>query len=134
MQHDHSATPPASLDSVIQQFQRWRETRSKMERIPASLWALVTPLLGQYSRSEIASALKISYGQLKQYGSPLPSLPQQTASTVSFVECALPKPMLPPTSTEVCQVEFTCKSGSSVKVSGVSSTQMQLLISLLIDH
>lgn len=126
MQNTHSKTALTSLESVVQQFQHWREMRSnKREKMPDSLLALAKPLLGQYSRNKIASALRISYAQLKRaLPAPLPSQPPPS----SFVECALPAPFL---STEPCRIEFTCKTGSAVKISGLTSPQLQALVSLL---
>ena len=122
----NSTTTLTSLESVAQQFSYWRETRNKKEKIPSSLLALITPLLRQHSRNKIASALRVSYAQLKRA---LPVPPPSQQKPPSFVECSLATPFLP---TEQCQIEFTCKSGSAVKVSGLTSPQMQALVALLL--
>lgn len=126
MQGNHSITPSTSLESVAQQFAHWRETRSsKKEKIPAALWALVTPLLEQHNRNKVSSALRVSYAQLRQALSV--SLSQQKRSP--FVECSLAAPLFP---TEQCRIEFTCKNGSTVKISGLTLPHMQVLVSLLL--
>jgi hypothetical protein len=129
MPHNHSTTTThTSLESVAQQFAHWRETRNKKEKIPDSLLALITPLLKQYSRNKIASALRISYAHFKQVSPVSPSFQQKPPS---FFECSLATPLLP---IEQCRIEFTCKNGSPVKISGLTSPQIQALVSLLLGN
>jgi len=114
------------LESVVRQFEHWRSTRKKRERIPGTLWELVAPLMNQYSHNEIAIALRVNHDQLKKYALPLLSHNQPKSTT--FVE--YPLSMATPLSSN-CILEFTCKNGSAVKISGLTSTQMQPFISLL---
>lgn len=128
MNQNHSTTiSSAPLESVVHQFEHWRATRGKRGRIPDALWALVAPLMEQYSHSEITSALKLNYGQLKERV--LPFLSQAPLKSTTFVEYSLPSLT---SSIENCIVEFTGKNGSAVKISGLTATQLQPLISVLL--
>lgn len=115
-----------SLETVLHQFEHWRLTRKKRERIPEVLWQSVAPLLNHYSHNEIATALKINHEQLKKHVHPLLSHAQPTSTT--FVEYPLP---LATSSAGHCVLEFAGKNGSMVKISGLLAVDMQPLISLL---
>lgn len=114
----------SSLEEVAQQFKQWRATRVKRGRIPNDLWALVAPLMNQYGHNKIVSALKINHAQLKEHTLPFLANPQQKQTT--FVEC--PLPITPMFSTENCTMEITCKNGSTVKINGLTSMQIQSLL------
>jgi hypothetical protein len=61
-----SITPsPSQLAVVASQFEHWRVTRGKRGRIPDALWALVAPLMDQYSHNEIAATLRLNHTQMK---------------------------------------------------------------------
>ena len=115
-----------SLESVVRQFEHWRSVRRKRGKIPDTLWALVAPLMNQYSHNRIAAALKVNHIQLKE--NVIPLLSHQQEKSTAFVEYSLPITDL---SIGHCVLEFTCKNGSEVKISGLTSTQVQPLISLL---
>lgn len=125
--HCATITTPSPLESVVQQFEHWRATRSKRCKIPDALWSLVAPLMDQYERNVIASALRLNYDQLKHHVSPL--ITQATNKKMTLVEYPLP---LPTSTTERCVVEITCKNGSTVKISELSATQLQPLILALL--
>ena len=55
---------PSTLDAVKALFDQWRTTRPKRCKIPEYLWNEVRNLSKQYSYSQIASQLQISYQQL----------------------------------------------------------------------
>ena len=114
----------SSLEEVVQQFEKWRVTRVKRGKIPNELWALIAPLMNQYGHNKIVSALKINHAQLKEHTLPFLVNPQQKQTT--FVEC--PLPMTPTFSTENCTVEIACKNGSTVKINGLTSMQIQSLL------
>ena len=119
-----SSTP---LEAVVHQFEHWRATRGKRGRIPDTLWALVAPLMEQYRHTEVSSALRLNHAQLKERV--LPFLSQTSKKSAMFVEYPLP----PPASLmESCVVEFACKSGSAVKIRGLTATQLQSLVSVLL--
>jgi hypothetical protein len=114
------------LESAVRQFEHWRSTRKKRERIPDTLWKLVAPLMSQYGHNEIAIALRVNHDQLKKYVLPLLSHKQPKSTT--FVEYPLP---MATSSSGVCVLEFACQNGSMVKISGLLAAEMQPLISLL---
>lgn len=126
-QDNSSTTSPSHLDIVVSQFEHWRITRGKRGRIPDSLWILVAPLMDKYNHNEIASALRLNHAQMKERV--LPFLSQALDKSTTFVEYPLPSPTF---SMEGCIMEFTCKNGSAVKISGLTAMQLQPLISVLL--
>lgn len=127
MQFNINTSSASSLETVTQRFDHWRATRIKRGKIPNELWELAAPLLSQYNHNKIVSALKINHAQLKAGVLPFLSKTQQPSTT--FVECLLP---LSTTLTGNCTVEFTCKNGTTVKISGLTATQLQPLVSVLL--
>lgn len=116
----------APLKSVVHQFEHWRATRKKRERIPGTLWKLVAPLMNQYGHNEIAIALRVNHDQLKKYA--LPLLSHKQPKSTAFVEYPLP---VATSSSGNCVLEFACQNGSMVKISGLLAAEVQPLISLL---
>ena len=114
----------SSLEEVAQQFEQWRATRVKRSKIPDELWRLVAPLMNHYGHNKIASTLRVNHAQLKEHTLPFLANPQQAPTT--FVEC--PLPIIPMFSTENCTVEIACKNGSTVKINGLTSMQIQSLL------
>ena len=127
-QHNINTTTPLQLEAVVSQFEHWRATRGKRGRTPDALWALVAPLMDQYSHNEIVTALKVNHAQMKKRVSPF--LSQSPDQSATFVEYPLPSPIS--SSMESCIVEFTCKNGSAVKISGLTAMQLQPLVSVLL--
>lgn len=123
-QNNSNTTSTTQLEAVVSQFEHWRATRGKRGRIPDSLWSLVAPLMEQYNHNEIASALRLNHAQMKERV--LPFLSQVPHKSSTFVEYPLPS------SIESCVVEFTCKNGSVVKISGLTAMQLQPLVSVLL--
>jgi hypothetical protein len=115
------------LETVAHQFENWRSTRGKRGRIPDALWKLVVPLMDQYNHNEITSALRLNYAQMKERV--LPFLSQTSIKPATFLEYPLPSPF---SLMESCLVEFTCKNGSAVKISGLTAPQLQSLVSVLL--
>jgi hypothetical protein len=60
------ASEPMRGTNVSTIFNSIKSTRSKKGKIPEELWKLVVPLMDQYNRNEISSALKLNYTQLKE--------------------------------------------------------------------
>jgi hypothetical protein len=128
MNQNNSDTPSSSqLEIVASQFEHWRTKRGKRGRIPDALWALVAPLMSQYRHHEIAAALRLNHAQMKERV--LPFLSQMPDKSATFLEYPLPSPI---SSMEGCIVEFTCKNGSAVKISGLTTMQLQPLVSVLL--
>lgn len=127
MNQNNNDTPSSQLEVVVSQFEHWRATRGKRGRIPDALWALVAPLMGQYNHNEIAAALRLNHAQMKERV--LPFLSHMPDKSATFLEYPLPSPT---SSMENCIVEFTCKNGSAVKISGLTAMQLQPLVSVLL--
>ena len=119
----------STLEYAVQQFNNWRTTRRKRGKIPDALWKLVAPLMNKYGHNKIASALRVNHKQLKEHTMAIShSFPDQQKNP-TFIECEFP--LIIPTK-ENCTLEFTCKNGSLVKMSGLTPAHMQLLVSLLL--
>jgi len=128
MNGNNSATPSLTpLEAAANQFEHWRATRGKRGRIPDALWSLVAPLMDQYSHNEIAAALRLNHSKLKERA--LPFSPQAEKKSVTLVEYPIP---LQASLTESCVVEFTCKNGSAVKITGLTAAQLHPLVSMLL--
>ena len=56
---------PLDLHEVQQQFEEWRKTRQKRERIPEKLWKSAVKLSKTYSISRISKSLRLNYTSLK---------------------------------------------------------------------
>ena len=87
-----------------------------------ALWTLVAPLMEQYSHNEIASALRLNHAQMKE------RVLQVSNKSTIFVEYPMPAPI---SSMEGCVIELTCRSGSTVKIRGLTAVQLQPLIAVL---
>ena len=119
----------STLEYAVQQFNHWRTTRSKRGKIPDALWKLVAPLMNQYCHNKIASALRVNHKQLKERTNTVSHLFQDQQKNPTFIECELP--LIVPAK-DNCTLEFTCKNGSLVKISGLTPAHMQPLVSLLL--
>ncbi|HEX4044131.1 MAG TPA: hypothetical protein VHZ76_00515 [Gammaproteobacteria bacterium] len=126
-QNNSDTVSPLPLEAVVSQFEHWRATRGKRGRIPNALWSLVAPLMDQYNHNEIVTALRLNYAQMKERV--LPFLSQVPDKSATFVEYPLPSPS---SAIESCIVEFTCRNGSAVKIRGLTATQLQPLVSMLL--
>ena len=54
------------LESVIKQFEYWRASRKKRERIPEHLWDAAVCLCSDNSVSQITQILRLNYNDLKK--------------------------------------------------------------------
>ena len=57
-----------NLESVTDEFDKWRSSKKQKERIPDNLWALVSEIYGHYPRGLICQRLHVSSGQLNCRG------------------------------------------------------------------
>jgi hypothetical protein len=57
--------PQDSLQTAREQFEQWRNTRRKRERIPESLWAAAVALSPTHSTFRISKTLRLNYIELK---------------------------------------------------------------------
>lgn len=54
------------LAGVVKQFQDWRLSRRKIERIPEELWQAATALYPRYNVCQIAHALRMNFVALRE--------------------------------------------------------------------
>ena len=55
----------AQLSDVVNRFQQWRASRTKMERIPETLWQAAAALCPRYSVFRIARTLRLNFVELR---------------------------------------------------------------------
>lgn len=129
--HDtHSANN--TIEAVTQQFDYWRTSREKRGPIPERLWALAVSLATQYGFSRIVKELKLCSSTFRHRLSSAVMVKIKQANSVQLIECQnpmLPKPMQPFAQSR--SVEFTCKNSSLVKLTGLSISDIQLVITQL---
>ena len=53
------------LEEVVQQFQRWRAGRQRIERIPEALWRAAASLYPRYAVHRIARGLRLNFVDLR---------------------------------------------------------------------
>jgi len=123
-----------SLDEVKSHFEHWRATRiKKRERIPEQLWDMVKTLIGQYSLSDITTALKINTGQIKDN--------LKVVSKINFVETRNESPelltsrsMMPFIENEqVYSVELHRANGVVLKISSMPVVSLQNIITQFME-
>ncbi|MFL7867416.1 MAG: hypothetical protein AB8I58_01245 [Anaerolineales bacterium] len=67
MGHENRLALRPCLESVRQQFERWRETKkSPRESIPEHLWEAASKLHSKYPLSRISKALRLNHTDLKK--------------------------------------------------------------------
>lgn len=115
------------LAQVAEQFSHWRTSRTKKGRIPQALWDLIYPLPAQYSLVQIQAALKINYSQLKKKCSAV----NGDLKKNPFVQCQTQKlwPLLP---VQGASLSFVCKTGKSVVLSGLQTSELTLVLNTLL--
>ena len=101
MVRNTSKSSPTVVEEVQRQFQTWRETRAKGERIPEGLWQAGASLFPRYSVYRISRALRLDNGDLRDRirlcGKKRTSKSKETprfvelplGSTVGVAECRL---------------------------------------------
>lgn len=123
-----------SLDEVKSHFEHWRATRiKKRERIPEQLWDMVKTLIGQYSLSDITTALKINTGRIKDN--------LKVVSKINFVETRNESPelltsrsMMPFIENEqVYSVELHRANGVVLKISSMPVVSLQNIITQFME-
>jgi hypothetical protein len=55
----------AELEGVVKQFEQWRASRRKIERIPEPLWQAAASLYPRYTVFRIARALRLDFVDLR---------------------------------------------------------------------
>ena len=105
----------ADLSRAAARYTRWRQSRARGARIPASLWDLTLKLADRHGLSRTATALKLDYYTLKKRlaARPLPVVgTDKPDSQPSFVELA-PSAWVP---SSQCLIEFENAAGSTLRV------------------
>lgn len=121
------------MQSAINAFEEWRATRKRRGPIPDHLWLLVEPLTRHYSLSQITKNLHLNTTQLKAR---LNKLSPSEENVPELVEYTQQFSMLSPPDNKMseCSIEFDCKHASSVKLSGLSISELKQMVSLLISE
>lgn len=120
------------LATVVQAFEDWRATRTKVEPIPDRLWWQVKSIETQYSNVEIASALRLNHSQLKRKLGALEAKVDNKIHASTLVECLSPFEMTP-RAPQTVTLSFSCKHGNPVNITGLRGVDIPSIISTLIE-
>lgn len=105
----------AELSRAAEQFERWRRTRSRGQRIPARLWRLAADVAGRHGVSRTSGVLKLDYYALKERLTQPPPRMGAAGSqnpAPSFVELTPGPPPAP----SPCEIEFSDAFGAMLRV------------------
>ena len=106
---------PARVESVRRRFERWRQTRRGLSRIPESLWAAAVEMAATSGISPTAKALRVNYNALRkrvdQQAAAAPRRPEENSVT-TFLELAPP----PRVGSCQCTMELEDDSGAKMRV------------------
>jgi len=104
--------PVRSLIDASRQFERWRGTRQRGERIPPVLWASALELARSHGVSKTSQVLHLDYYAVQRRLAEVSvEVPSSTAQ--QFVELALPSGSTP---TPHCRLEIRDRDGSTVRL------------------
>ena len=104
--------PVRSLIDTSRQFERWRGTRQRGERIPPELWALALELAGKHGVSKTSQVLHLDYYAVQRRLAEV-SVEVPRPADQQFVELALPScAALSPQ----CRLEMRDHDGSTVRL------------------
>ena len=107
-----------TLETVKAHFDEWRQGRSR-RKIPGSLLAEAHSLIGRYSKSEIAKALRLNYENL----CPLPKSPPSKAS---FVEIPLSMGF------SACEAEVLHPNGMALRLKSLTEQHLSITLKAFI--
>ena len=75
-----------NIESVTDEFNKWRSSKKPKERIPDNLWELVRKIYGHYPRGLICQRLHVSSGQLNGRGFKSKKVsPKKLAPPIPFI-------------------------------------------------
>jgi hypothetical protein len=104
---------PVALDEVRRQFEKWRQSRVKLEPIPADLWQLAVSAARHHGIYPVSRELHVEYSRLKrEVGGPTPSARCNRSPASGFVEVRVPAPVVTPE----CVVEMERPDGGRMRV------------------
>jgi hypothetical protein len=131
-----SSSNSLTLEAVKVQFDHWRETRVKGNKIPKYLWDALINLTNQYSYKQIASELKINpyrlRSKIEKQSQQVPSLEKPDFVEIPLFSFPNSSPLEPrtfcPHSYAQGTIEFTRPDGTILKASGLNNDHMCSLI------
>ena len=114
------------LNDLARRLAAWRATRSPGQRIPRELWSAAAKLARTYTVSSVASALSLSYVDLRRrvLG---PNGEAQAAELPAFVQLTAPQPLVPAPAPAPANLELIQPSGARLLVRLDCPTARQLL-------
>ena len=77
----------ADLQSVAKQFEHWRVSKQKRDRIPHHLWQAAAQLCKNHSATLVSRCLRLSFADLKKH---LPA--EQNAPAARFMQIDFSRP------------------------------------------
>ena len=110
------------LSDVESQFERWRQSRRRGTRIPATLWDAAVGAARDCGVSKVAGALRLDYYKLKQRLEADSGL--EPGRGGAFLEIPLP---VPPASECVFELEDAQGARLRVAVKGASPAELEPL-------
>jgi len=81
------------LDELARQLTDWRATRPPGQRIPKELWSAAAELARTYTVSSVATALRLSYADLRRRVHGSKDQAQRAVLPTTFVQLAAPQPL-----------------------------------------
>lgn len=114
------------LKNVKSDFKNWRASKKKGSRIPQPLWEEAVELYPEFTVSQIATKLSLSYTNLKQRieKKVVKSSPNESKPLPAFFELDFSAPS---TSVSECVVEMEDGSGSKMRMCFRGKTDFDLL-------
>jgi len=122
-----------SLDTVKSHFDHWRTTRTKLGKIPETLWDMVKQIVPYYPLTKITKTLSINTTQIKD------NLDQ--ISKINFIEVNMDAlPVSQPTietllsgDAKACAIELHRTNGSILKISAFPIISLNAIIAQFIE-
>ncbi len=108
-----------SLADVQEQFETWRKNRRKKKRIPSRLWKEAARLSEDYPLSQISTALRVNYSDLRRHVMAKQS-PESSHPACTFVEVDVNNDHGSATYT----IELEDRFGSRMKMSCSAGTEI----------
>jgi hypothetical protein len=103
-------TIPLEIEATRLKFEKWRRSRTRLERIPQMLWSEAVERARRYGTWPVARALRLDYNKLKQLAVGGNERPALNAST-AFVE------VIPPgVGVSSCVVEMENGRGARMRI------------------
>jgi len=114
MEHENMPALPPPLESVREQFEKWRQTKGKpREVIPEYLWEEAAKLRDKYPLSRISKALRVNQTDLKR------RVMGQKAESVAKEQCA-------PLFVELDCIDPFCGSECIVEIEDAFGSKMRM--------